>query len=313
MEKIRSSKLTVFATVAENKSFSKAARELYISQPAVSLTIQKLENELGVTLFNRTEQGVELTHAGMVLYKYARKILDLTTEAETEINRINGIIKGKLTLGATLTIGEYILPEIIGGFKQLFPEVEVLLHVQNTEVIVEKLLLGHYDLALIEGLCDNPRIQKKKFLDDEIVLIASNDHPWSKKGTVTIEEVCRSNLILREPGSGTRLITERALAKAGVDLNKLNILMELGSSEAIKASVASNLGVAFISKWTLQKELKLELLKIIKIKDFKIPRSFNIITDRNRSVLTHTAKEFIKYCKGQGKSIIQKKAGAFFM
>jgi len=298
--------------VAENKSFSRAARELFISQPAVSLHIHKLENELGVSLFNRSEKGVELTHAGMVLYKYARKILDLVTEAETEINRINGVIKGRLTIGATLTIGEYVLPGIIGGFKQLFPQVEILMHVQNTEVIVEELLAGHYDLALIEGLCDNPRIQKKKFLDDEIVLIASNDHPWSKKEIVTLEEVCNSNLILREPGSGTRLITEMALSRAGVDLSKLNIMMELGSSEAIKASVASNLGVAFISKWTLEKELKLELLKVIKIKDFSIPRSFNIILDKNRSVLTHAAKEFIRYCDGPGKKIVQKKSVASF-
>jgi DNA-binding transcriptional LysR family regulator len=302
---LKLTRLKVFASVAENKSFSKAAKELYISQPAVSIHINKLEKELGVLLLKRSEKNVELTPAGMVLYKYARRVIDLMAEAETEINSINGEIQGRLTIGATLTIGEYVLPQIIGSFKHLHPRVEILLHVQNTEVIVEELLSGHYDLALIEGLCTNPKIQKKKYLDDEIVLIASRDHPWSKRGCISLEEACAGKLILREPGSGTRQITEIALKNAGIDIQTLNILMELGSSEGIKAAVSANLGAAFISKWTLEKELKLGLLSIVEIEGFSIPRSFNFIYSINRNLLTFPAREFIKFCEGQGKKLLQ--------
>lgn len=301
-------RLKVFTSVADNKSFSKAAKELFISQPAVSLHISKLEEELGVQLLNRSEKQVELTHAGLVLYKYAQRIIALTAEAETELNTINGVIQGRLTIGATLTIGEFVLPQIIGGFKQLHPKVDILLHVQNTEVIVDELLSGHYDLALIEGICENSKIRKRKYLDDEIVLIVSRDHPWSKKEGITLEEACSIDLILREPGSGTRQITELALKKAGVDVNNLNIFMELGSSEAIKAAVAANLGAAFISKWTLEKEIKLGLVSVIKIKDFSIPRSFDIISTVDRNILTYPAKEFIKYCEGPGKRNFEEKA-----
>ena len=300
-------RLKVFAAVAENKGFSKAAKELFISQPAVSIHINKLEKELGVLLIKRSDKNVELTPAGMVLYKYARRIIDLMAEAETEINKINGVIEGRLTIGATLTIGEYILPQIIGSFKQLHPRVEILLHVQNTEVIVEKLLSGHYDLALIEGLCDNHKIHKTKYLDDEIVLIVSRDHPWSKKGIVSLEEVSTCDLILREPGSGTRKITELALRDAGLDIQNLNILMELGSSEAIKGAVAANLGAAFISRWTLEKELKMGLLSIIEIEGFRIPRSFNFIYSMNGICSPLQPKNLSSTTKIRQK-LLQKKA-----
>ncbi|CEP67020.1 Transcription regulator HTH, LysR [Moorella glycerini] len=287
-------RLKTFVTVATLKSFSRAARILFLSQPTVSLQIQSLEEQYGLPLLNREGKEITLTQAGELLYQYASEIIGLSLEAETEIIKLTGRLKGKLVIGATMTIGEYVLPKIVGSFKQQYPEVEILMEVGNTERIVRLVNQGRFDLGIIEGPIKNYHLVKEKFMEDELVLIVPRGHPWTELEAVHFEELCNARLILREPGSGTRQVLVEALLSRGIKLSQLNVYMELGSTEAIKAAVEVNLGVSILSKMAIVKELRLGSLQTVAIKNLRIMRTFDFIYQEN--YLTGLAKEFIEFC-----------------
>ncbi|MBO8138690.1 MAG: LysR family transcriptional regulator [Desulfotomaculum sp.] len=284
----------IFKTVADKKSFSGAAQALFISQPAVSMHIKSLEDYFGTRLFDRNTQQVTITEAGRILYEYVVKILALLDEAEKDISALTGCIRGTLSVGASFTLGEYVIPQILGCFKKQHPQVRVSLQVTNTEQIVRLVLNQALDLGLVESRVENLELIVKPFLKDELVVVLPADHPLAGQKFISIDELVALPLVLREQGSGTRKITEDRLKKAGVNLSALNVVMELGSTEAVKKAVEAGFGATIISKWAVQKELKLSTLVSIRIEGVSLAREFYMIYNKNSS-RTSAIEEFISF------------------
>lgn len=284
-------RFTTFITFASTKSFTKSAEVLNITQPAVSQHIKFLEKKYGVHLIEKHGKVFDLTEEGLILLKYAEEI-DLLYRA-IEMNLKNkGAIAKTYNIGASMTIGGYVLPYLLGKYKKLYENIDILLQVNNTEEILEKLVSGKLDFALIEGLFDKKKFKFKKFKDDELVLAVSKEHDFAKVKEVSIEAVINGNLILRERGSGTRDIFENSLIELGYDLNDLKCYMEIGSISAIKSLVELNLGYTIISRETIKKELKIGTIKEIAIKGLSIYREFNFVYLYEEDFI----EEFMDFC-----------------
>jgi DNA-binding transcriptional LysR family regulator len=289
-------KLKVFCTVAETKSFSKTSEIIHLTQPAVSLQIQALEEVYETKLFDRSSSTVTLTPSGEVLYKYAKEILNLYASAEKVIGEITGLVKGSISIGASSTIGNYLLPGVITDFKRTHLKIKVHLLVGNTKRVVELLNSGNIDLGLVEGEVTRQKMQVDKLIPDELLLVVPAHHPWAKKKEVSINELTKEPFILREGGSGTRQMIEKFLSVHGVSAHDLKISMVLGSTEAIKAAVENGLGVSIISRWSARKELKYGTLSLLRIKEQKMVREFSLITNKG-AVSSHSVDEFLTYIK----------------
>ncbi|MBS1127953.1 MAG: transcriptional regulator [Nitrospirae bacterium] len=289
-------KLRVFCAVAETKSFSKASELIHLTQPAVSLQIQAMEELYETRLFDRSGNTINLTPAGEILYKRAKEILALYSEAQQNISEITGAIKGSLSIGASSTIGNYLLPHIISAFKKKVPQVNISLVVGNTKTITEKLNAGEIDIALVEGDVSKQRFSVETLLSDELVVIMSPAHPWAERRNLPAIELTKEPLIMREEGSGTRQIILKHLEEHGLKLDQLKITLVMGSTEAIKGAVEEGTGVSIMSGWAVRKWLKLGLLKAATFKDLKFHRNFSIISPK-RNYSTHTAREFLNFLK----------------
>lgn len=289
-------KLKVFCTVAETKSFSKTSEIIHLTQPAVSLQIQAIEEKYETKLFDRSSSTVTLTPAGETLYKYAKEILALYASAEKTIGKQTGILKGCITIGAGSNIGNYILPSIITEFKSVHPKVKIYLIVGNTKRVIELLGAGNINLGLVEGDAVKQKMITKKLLSDELSLIVSPEHSWVKKREVSIADLIKEPFILREAGSGTRQMIEKILGRHGVTINDMKISSILGSTEAIKDAVENGLGVSIISRWAARKESKYGTLKLLNLKEEKMVRDFSLIVHKN-SVSSGSLEEFINFLK----------------
>ncbi|MCL5781576.1 MAG: selenium metabolism-associated LysR family transcriptional regulator [Firmicutes bacterium] len=280
--------------MADKKSFSGAAQALFISQPAVSMHIKSLEDYFGTRLFERNTHQVTITEAGRILYQYVDKVLSLIDAAEKDIARFTGSIQGPLSLGASFTLGEYVIPKILGAFNQQHPQVKALLQVTNTEHIVSMVVKHELDLGLVEDRVENLELTVKPFLHDELIVVIPKDHPLAQQQVISLDELVALPLVLREQGSGTKRITEERLEEVGVDLAFLNVVMELGSTEAVKAAVEAGFGTTIISKWAVQKELKLGTLVPVKIKDLPLFRQFYLIYHKGK-FQSPAMEEFIDF------------------
>ncbi len=289
-------KLRVFCAVAETKSFSKASELIHLTQPAVSLQIQAMEELYETRLFDRSGNTINLTPAGEILYKRAKEILALYAEAERNISEITGAIKGSLSIGASSTIGNYLLPTIITAFKKKAPQVNVSLVVNNTKTITEKLNAGEIDIALVEGDVSKQRFTVETLISDEMVVIMSPAHPWAERRNIPAIELTKEPLVLREEGSGTRQVILKHLEDHGIKQDQLKIALIMGSTEAIKGAVEEGVGVSVVSGWAARKALKQGLLKATTFKDLKFHRNFSIISPK-RNYSTHTAKEFLNFLR----------------
>lgn len=289
-------KLKVFCAVAETGSFSKASKLVNLTQPAVSLQIQALEELYEAALFERTGKIITLTSAGKLLYKYAQDILNLYSTVEKEINNLTGLSKGNLQVGASSTIGNYLLPTVIIAFRKKYPKIDVNLLVSNTKGIVEMLNSGNVDIGLVEGDVSRQSLEIEKLLDDELVLIMSPDHPWVKRKNISISELITQPVIMREDGSGTRQMIEKHLINNKISLSDLKISLVLGSTEAIKTAVEHGMGVSILSNWTVKKEAQFGTIKTNSFKDLQLTRSFSIIFHK-RGSLSSTAKEFLEFLR----------------
>lgn len=287
------SRLITFLTVAKIKNFTKAGEILNLTQPAVSQHIKFLEEHYQVNLIRKIGRGTELTEEGEILFRYAENLEILSRSLEADLKN-KAAIRKVYNVGATMTIGGYVLPYILGEYKNQYENIDIILQVNNTKEITEKLLNRKIDLALVEGPFDKKKFNYQKLKDDELVLAVSPKHSFCKKESVDLEEVIEGRLILREKGSGTRAIFEKKLAELAYDLENLNIYMELGSINAIKSLVEANLGYTIISKEAIKREMELGTITIVPIKDIKLSREFNFI------YLTGVAEEwlnnFIKFC-----------------
>jgi DNA-binding transcriptional LysR family regulator len=289
-------KLKVFCTVAETKSFSRTSEIIRLTQPAVSLQIQALEEKYETKLFDRSSNTVSLTPAGEILYKFAKEILALYTSAEKAIGKQTGLVKGSLTIGSGSNIGNYILPSVITDFRQSHPKSKIYLLVSNSRRVIELLNSGNIDLGLVEGDVSRQKMVVKRLLSDELVLIVSPKHHWIKKHEVSIADLIKEPFIVREPGSGTRQMMEKYLGRHGITLHDLKISAILGSTEAIKDAVGNGLGVSIVSRWAARKEIKYGTLHLLHIKEEKMARDFSLIMHKN-AVSSNSIEEFVSFLK----------------
>ena len=269
-------RLKVFRAVAEHLNFRRAAEELCLTQPAVTLQIKTLEQHLGVQLFDRSGTRISLTAAGSVLAKYARKIDALEAAARTALSRFADRQRGELRIGASLTIAQYILPHLLGAFQQLHPQVHPIVTTCNTEQVLEALVAHEVSLGFIEGPTLRRDVRTEVFLEDEIVLMVPAAHEWSERGFIEPEELKQERLLMRERGSGTRRVVEMALLKRGVRTKQLNLAMEFDSTEGIITAVEAGLGIGFASLWSISKELQLGSLRAVPIHGIRIMRHLSI-------------------------------------
>lgn len=289
-------KLKVFCTVAETRSFSKASEIIHLTQPAVSLQIQALEELYETKLFDRSSSTVSLTPAGEILYRYAKEILALYAAAEKNIGELTGLVKGSISVGASTTIGNYLLPNVLADFRRTHPKIRVHLLVGNTKRIVEYLNSGNIDFGIVEGDIARQKLIVEKLIVDELVVIIPPLHPWAKKKEVSIYDVIKEPFILREEGSGTRQIIEKYLNKHGISTHEMKAAMMLGSTIAIKGAVESGVGVSIVSRWAARKEREYGTLKMLSIKEEKLLREFSLIYQKN-SIASHAVDEFLSYVK----------------
>ncbi|SHL42554.1 DNA-binding transcriptional regulator, LysR family [Chryseobacterium contaminans] len=269
-------RLKVFHTVASRLSFTKASEELHISQPAVTKHIKEIEVQLSTKLFDRKGTSIQLTQSGKILFEYAEKIRNIYRDLEFEISQINQQHKGKLIIGASTTVAQYILPEILAKFNAYYKDIKIELLTGNTEAISALLKEEKIDLGIIEGESQSSYFDYRTFKADEIVLTAKTDHPLAHR-TINVKDLYQLNLIFREQGSGTLEFIQNRLKEKDVNINELNTVIQLGSSESIKNYLLHSDCMAFLSISTILNELKNNVLTVIDIKNFSIERDFHFI------------------------------------
>jgi LysR family transcriptional regulator, transcriptional activator of the cysJI operon len=277
-------RLRVFRAVADEMSFRKAAEVLHLSQPAVSQHIHALEEEAGVQLFDRARgeghgSQISLTEAGRVLLGYANTAAETMVEARRALAALNHEVVGELRLGASTTVAQYVLPRILGAFLRQYPQVKLSLVSGNTERIVESVAGKKVALGIIEGPAMRRDVKTERMVKDEMVLIVSPNHTLAlRKGAViTPAELAKLPLLLRERGSGSRRVVERALKKVGIPLRSLGVAMELDSTEAIISGVEAELGVGFVSRWAVGKVLRLGAVRVVAVEGLEIVRDFSFV------------------------------------
>lgn len=304
MEGFENFRLRVFRAVAEEMSFRKAAEVLHLSQPAVSQQIRALEEEAGVRLFDRGGgdghgSQIAITEAGRVLLGYAKTAAHTLEEARRALAALNHEVTGELKLGASTTVAQYVLPRILGAFMRQYPQVQLSLISGNTEHIAEAVALQKVALGIIEGPAMRRDVKAERMVQDEMVLIVAPQHAWANQraGAIGLDDLSRMPLLLRERGSGSRRVVERALKRAGVPLRSLRVAMELDSTEAIISGVEAELGVGFVSRWAIGKVLRLGTVRVVAVEGLEIRRDFSFIRLAGGEA-TGTAAAFQRFALG---------------
>jgi DNA-binding transcriptional LysR family regulator len=275
--------LEIFIKVAELGSFSKAADALFLTQPTVSEHIRSLEDELGVRLLDRLGRGAAVTRGGALLLSYAQRLLALSREARQAMEGFQGRMSGELLVGASTIPGEYILPGLIGRFKEKFPDIAITLLIGDSQAVTDWVAEGRAEIGVV-GARSGPRsVEFRELLPDEIVLVVGATHPWNGRKQATLAELRAEPLLLRERGSGTRAALEAALAGAGTDLSAFRVVGEMGSTQAIKQAVKAGVGVSLVSRRAVEEECRAGSVSCLQLKDLKITRAFHLATNRERS------------------------------
>lgn len=267
--------LFVFITVAEKKNFSRAAEELHMTQPAVSQYIQALEKTMGTKLLERSNKYVRLNKAGEIVYHHAKEILGLYTKMDYLIDDITNNPSGSLSIGASYTYGEYVLPHLLAEMQAKYPAINPAITIGNTREIAE-LVLGHQlDVGIVEGNFKDKNLRVEAFaVDDMSIVVSSNHYLAKRKGDVSLSELAEETWIVREMGSGTREAIESMFTHYKINPKKK---LEFGSTQIIKEAVEANLGISLLSDWAIRKEILLETLTIIKIDGVSIRREFSTV------------------------------------
>lgn len=262
--------LRIFLAVSEMLHFTRAAEALYITQPAVSAAIQTLETEYGTRLFHRIGRHIEITDAGKLLQGEAQKILDHVQLTERGLRELNNLQRGELKLGASLTVGNYWLPEKISQFKQLYPGIYINCKLGNAEEICEGTAVGMYDLGLVTGEIKASLqhcLEKEEVGSDRLQIVVSKSHPWFQRTEIYVDELLNTSWVMRESGSGAQQMFHQALETWGIEPSKLDIVLNLNTSEMVKAVVESGVGAAAIPESIVKKELQLGTLYAVQVID----------------------------------------------
>lgn len=290
--------LRVFASVFEAKSFSKASKKLRLTQPTVSTHIKALEEEYNCTLFDRLGRTIMPTKEAEVLYQYAVEIIEKADTIREALGRFKHKITGKLIIGASTIPGTYVLPLIMTTFQKKYPSVSFQILIADSKKIVESLSKHELLMGVVGAQLGNDKIHYMPFLDDELIVVSS---PSLMKGNkIALKELVRFPMILREEGSGTRMMTEQILSGKGITHRSISVAGIFGSTDAVKQAVKAGLGVSILSRLSVSDELKYKTLKEIKITDVSMKRKFYIITHKKRT-LPHAYQIFLDYVKADAR------------
>lgn len=295
MQKPNFHQLLLFCTVVEAGGFARAAAKLSISQPAVSVQVRQLEEFYGTPLIDRSARGLRLTEAGLVVYRYGQRIFNLTQEMATAIEDLKGLLAGRLVVAASTTPGEYQLPQALGEFKRRYPGVGLEIQIANSQHVVERILGHEVDVGLIGEEVQSPELVVEPYVMDDIVLIVPPGHLFLGGGPVAPARLAQEDFILREPGSATRHMAERALAELGV---AMRVYMELGSNEAVKRAVAAGLGVGLLSRYAVETDLTAGRLATVEVQGLQCRRWLYIVYRRSKH-LTRADQAFLALLREQ--------------
>jgi len=285
-------RLQVFHAVAKHLSFTKAAEALFMTQPAVTFQIRQLEEQFSTRLFDRANGRIALTPAGLLALEYADRILGLSSELDTRLKELTGHVAGPLMIGASMTIGEYVLPQLIGEFKTRFPAIVPRLFIANSEQVQHRIVERSLDLGFIEGDSHLPSLMTEVCCDDELQVVCAPEHPLSKLTAIPPRMLLEHAFVSREPGSGTREVIDRYLEKAGVSLQPV---MELGSPEALKGLVATGFGFSIMSRATVALESRLGRVMRVPLLP-RLDRQFSVVYPKER-IHSKLVNGFVEFAK----------------
>jgi len=295
--------LRVFEAAARHRSFTRAAEELFLTQPSVSMQVKQLAKVVGMPLFEQVGKRLYLTEAGEQLLLTCRDIFERLAQFEMTVANLQGLKEGKLRL-TVVTTAKYIIPRLLGVFCHRYPGIDVSLQVTNHEVLEERLSQNLDDLYILSKLPENFEVTSYKFLDNPLVVLAASNHPLANEKNIPIERLKNEPFIMREPGSGTRKAVKKIFEEHGVSVK---VRMELGSNEAIKQAIAGGLGISVVSRHVLALEGSTRKLKILDVQDFPIERSWYVIYPKNKQISV-VAEEFLKYLIEEGKQVVEETA-----
>jgi DNA-binding transcriptional LysR family regulator len=287
--------LEAFAKVAETKSFSRAAEALGLTQSTVSEHVRLLEEEVGTRLFDRLGRQTTPTRAGELLFTYANRLLALRLEAQQSLQQFLGQITGTLIVGASTIPGEYVLPPLVGAFREKFPQVSIALQIADTQAIADAVVEGRVELGVIGARPEHRALSAVELMPDELVVVVPPGHAWFGRRLASLEDLLPEPLIVREPGSGSRQALERALEEAGTGLAAMRVIAEMGSTSAIKQAVKAGVGLSIVSRRAVEDECRHGLLWCVKLKDLRVTRYFYVVThgSRTRSPLCQAFLDFL--------------------
>jgi DNA-binding transcriptional LysR family regulator len=294
--------LEIFVKVAELSSFSRAAEALSLTQPTVSEHIRALEDEVGVRLLDRLGRGASPTRAGELLLGHARRILALKREALQALERFQGRMTGELVVGGSTIPGEYVLPSLVGRFKDKFPDISISLLIGDSRQVCDWVVQGRVELGVAGARPANRALESWELMPDELVVVLPPRHRWASMQAVTLGELDGEPLIVRERGSGSRDALERALADAGTDLGRFRIVGEMGSTQAIKQAVRAGVGISLISRRAVLEECQLGLLHCVTLSDLTVARAFHVVTHRTRT-RSPLAEAFLAFLASEPPSV----------
>jgi DNA-binding transcriptional LysR family regulator len=286
--------LETFSKAAELSSFTDAAKALNLTQAAVSQRIHVLEKTLGKSLFQRRGGRVLLSDAGKKLYDYAQRILELHQSARQAVSGVEMQVAGELRLAASSIPGEHLLPGLLAAFRREYPHIQVRALVSDSATVLAQVEHGQVDLGLVGQKADNPHLEFQFFAKDHMVAVVAARHPLTRRKKVSLKDLVRFPLVLREVGSGLRHAFETSLERAGLTSADLQVAMELGSNQAVKEAVRQGVGIAVLSAFALEKELKTGRLRAIPIADLRGERDLYVVQDRRR-VVPAPARMFLSF------------------
>ncbi|MHB8453481.1 MAG: LysR family transcriptional regulator [Acidiferrobacterales bacterium] len=288
--------MKVFESVARNLSYTRAADELFLSQPAVSMQVRQLERQLGVSLFERLGKRIHLTEAGREVYQYSRSIAQQLDEMETLLADLKGLSGGKLRISVAST-ANYFVPNLLAAFHQRHPGVTVSLDVTNRESLLRQLADNTVDLVIMGQPPPELDVEAQSFMENPLIIVAPPGHPLAHQKKIPLTRLQEETFLVREPGSGTRMAMERFFAERGI---RIKTGMEVGSNEAIKQSVQAGLGLGLLSRATIDQELALKRLVILYVAEFPIMRHWYIVHRRGKR-LSAAAEAFMRFLRNDAQ------------
>lgn len=291
--------LEILCRVVETESFSKAAKALGLSQPTASEHIKTLENEMGTRLFDRLGRRVEPTKAGLILYGHAQNIIRIRNEAKEAVQEYLGIISGHLEIGASTIPGGYLLPRILGAFKISHPKTSVTIDILDSRKVIEGVLEGSIQLGITGMEIPNPQLLYRVFTKDELVFAVPPDHPFARRKRIRAEELKEAKMIVREDGSGTRLVAETRLRELGFEMHPDQIAAVLGNSQAVRCALKGGVGVSIISRLAVEEDFEHSTLFQVEIEGFSCTRDFYTVVHKART-LTPLARTFLEFIQKGG-------------